>query len=282
MAVGGAASFLTQCTHLLPPRTSPQLFNLTDSSQCRAVVERPLIDSALLRRLPARFKAAARQALLCLNRPAVTEDRREVSLTPDVVAVILQKAAFPVSPWASEAWLRPKRVREPTPRPPSPAAAQAGGGGGVDGGQPQGLPGLLAGLPPGAHVAAPGEEIPPFSQALMQAVQQQLPAGAGPPHLIVMPHPPGQQPGQGLPPGLAGLFPPPPAGAAPVAPAGAAAPGGGAPGVQMLQHQQHQHGNQHFHMMQVGSVAGGVGGERGVPQLSFRVGQALLLPAPPR
>lgn len=118
-------------------------------------MERPLWTPQLHRRLAPSFRRAARELLLCLNRPTHTADGRTVVLTSDAVAVILQQAAFPVSTWAGASWLKAQTVRQPAPRP----AAQPG--------QPQGQPPAgagLAGMPPGAHVVQAGEDVPPFAQ----------------------------------------------------------------------------------------------------------------------
>ena len=215
----------------------------------RAVVERPLVDPQLYRRLPARFRHAARELLLCLSRPVRADGgRRLVSLTPDTVDAILQSAAFPVSEWADAGWLRAQTVRSPAWRPAAPHAQQAG--------------------------AAVGGGEAALEQAIMQAVQAQLPPGvvAGQPQVFALPMGIGQLPGHGLMGGLPGV--PPGGGGMPAAPAGAAggaaaagagaaaagpgaaagggpAAAGGVPGVHMVQHQQLQQGNQNVHIMQV-------------------------------
>lgn len=274
------------------------------------MVERPLVDPQVYRRLPARFRRAARELLLCLNRPTRTDGgRREVSLTPDTIDAILQRAAFPVSQWGDAQWVRAQTVRSPARRAAAPQPQQAGAAGGGGPAQPQ--PPFVAGLAVG-QMAGQGVEQgvagggAPLAQAIMDAVQAQLPPdmAAGQPHMIAFPMPLGQLAGMpgfpggpvpGAPAGAAG-------GAAAAAAAGAGAGAGGAaagggpggvPGVHMLQHQQLQQGNQALHVMQVAqSGEGWLHGDGGLvgmlgwptfaqPWLPADVQPASLPPPPP-
>jgi hypothetical protein len=252
---------------------------------CRAVVERPMLTHALHRQMPLRFRKATQELLRCLSRPTRTTDRRAVSLSPDAVAAVLQRAAFPVSGWATPSWLIAQAVRPPLPREAS-SATQPDAGAGVAHGQAAAGAAAAAG---GAAGPPGGDEVPAFVQAMMEQMQQQLGVAMDQPQFVIMHHGPEGPPGQGQAPGQgpgAALFPgmpggllpgPPPGWLAGLPPGAAAAmggPGGGAdggggggpggggpggPGLQMLQHHHVNQGDQQFHVMQVrGHPAGGV------------------------
>lgn len=136
------------------------------------MVERPLLTPGLAAHLPPRFRAAAREMLLCLARPAATRDGRQVTLTPDAVASVLQQAAFPVSRWADPVWLAAQKTREPLARAPSAGGQRAQQGGGA--------------LPPGMHMLGHGEQLPPFVQAVINQMQQQFGEFGAQPHFVVV------------------------------------------------------------------------------------------------
>ncbi|KAL4423236.1 hypothetical protein ABPG77_000028 [Micractinium sp. CCAP 211/92] len=214
-------------------RPSPEALALAEHSVplMRAVVERPLLTPELAARLPPRFRAAARETLLCLSRPVVTPDGRQVVLPPDAVAAVLQQAAFPVSPWASPAWLAAQKVREPAPRVGARVGQQAQQGGAAPG------PAGAAALPPGVHVLGPGEQPPPFVQAMVNQMQQHFGEVGAQPHFIVV-H---QQQGEAPPGGAADA-----AGGA----ANAAGGAGGAAGVADAAAQAQGAPGQQVHVMQ--------------------------------
>lgn len=141
--------------HRQPTRCPPRPRRLR-----RAVVERPLWTPELHRQLPTRFRAAARELVMCLSRPTATQDGRQVTLSPDAVAAVLQRAAFPVSDWSDPAWLRAQTVRPPLARP---APAQQAGA-----------------APGGAPAAQPGAGMPPFAQARLAALGRWRAAAACP------------------------------------------------------------------------------------------------------
>lgn len=203
-----------------------------------AVVERPLLTPGLAARLPARFRAAAREALLCLSRPAVTRDGRRVALTPDAIASVLQQAAFPVSRWADPAWLAAQRVRDPHARTP-PAAGQHAQQGGA-------APGPAGGAV--VHVLGPGEQAPPFVQAMLNQMQQHFEPGAQPQFVVVHQHQ-GAPPLPGMPgiPGVMGQH------GGLGAAAAAAAAGGAAAGAGPAGQAQQGAPGQQFHVMQASS-----------------------------
>ncbi|KAI3438994.1 hypothetical protein D9Q98_001406 [Chlorella vulgaris] len=246
----------------------------------RAVVERPMLTHALHQQMPLRFRKATQELLRCLSRPTRTTDRRAVSLSPDAVAAVLQRAAFPVSGWATPSWLIAQAVRPPLPREAS-SATQPNAGAGVAHGQAAAGAAAAAG---GAAGPPGGDEVPAFVQAMMEQMQQQLGVAMDQPQFVIMHHGPEGPPGQGQAPGQGpgaamfpgmpdGLLPGPPPGWLAGLPPGAAAamggagggagaggggPGGGGPGggdpggpgLQMLQHHHVNQGDQQFHVMQ--------------------------------
>lgn len=136
-------------------------------------MERPLWTPELHRRLPLRFREAARELLLCLNSPVRGSDGRAVTLTPDAVAAVLQQAAFPLFAWADAAWFEAQTVRPPARRSAAQQGQQPGQQQGQQGQQPAAGPppplGLagLAGMMPGAQVVQPGQPMPPIAQVGM-------------------------------------------------------------------------------------------------------------------
>ena len=211
-------------------------------------MERPFLTPELAARLPPRFRASARGVLLCLARPTRTRDGDNVSLTPDAVAAVLQRAAFPVSSWANPAWLAAQAVHLPPPRAQPAGNAQQPAPGGAQGG---GLPA------PGLHIIGPGEDVPPFVQQVMAEVAAQLGAAGAHPQFMVIQQPhDGQQAGGG-------------GGGAGGAGAGAALGGGPGGGLQLLHHgqlAQQGGGGDHLHIMQASDRGGGM--EEGAQHVS--------------
>jgi ankyrin repeat protein len=143
------------------------------------IVRKTTWNSALHRKLPKSFRAAAKNFMLSLRR-------RGVRLPPDAVAAILTKAAYPVTPWArmdaSFDWLESQRARKPraTDRPNAPTATAAAAAAEADDAHPHAA---MMAMPLGPAAAGFGgailENLPGFLHHVMQAVHQELHGGAG-------------------------------------------------------------------------------------------------------
>ena len=151
----------------------------------------------LHRHLPRKFKEAAQVLLLCLQRAACDSEGQPLNLPADVVALMLQKAAFPVRAWASQPWLDAQRVRQPEHRAIHVQAVMAQGAGeqpgaaaaaGAEGGQAaanpaqaaQGAGGVNAeggALPIGGQQQGPPAGLAAMMHHIVVAVQEQLAGG---------------------------------------------------------------------------------------------------------
>lgn len=145
------------------------------------VVKRTAWSPELHRRLPPRFKVAARELMRCMGRRAVDAAGAPLLMPPNVIVEILTHAAYPLSAWADEEWLAAQQVRQPKEEDRHPAAGAGAGAPAV--GVPAGLQGMLPGMLGGAdgggelgplHAAAMPELMDNLVQHLMQEVAQEL------------------------------------------------------------------------------------------------------------